>query len=274
MLAALPLATAAQLLWQAIAPGVWLAELPMARNGPLATVRATMLRLDPAQVRFELHTATRDYGMRGAWTVDSLPPGALAAFNAGQFATSAPWGWLVREGREEQPPGAGPLSMGFVVDAQGRASLVERYALERHRTRARLAFQSYPAVLVAEGERPWHLRAKGRGADLGHRDSRLALGVRADGHVIVVLTRFTGLGSAGEQLPWGPTVGEMGDWMRALGCRRAMLLDGGLSSQMAVRGLDGEPRRWTNLRPVPMGLVVLPRADAVAATSFGRSIAP
>ena len=92
----LPLAAAANLLWQAVGPGVWRAEAPMARSGALATVRATMLRLDPAQVRFELHTATRDHGMRGAWTVDSLPPGAVAAFNAGQFTAAAPWGWHER----------------------------------------------------------------------------------------------------------------------------------------------------------------------------------
>jgi len=265
MLAWLPLAAAAHLLWQAIAPGVWRAETPMARSGALAPVRATMLRMDPAQVRFELRTATRDLGLRGAWTVDSLPPQALAAFNAGQFETGQPWGWLVREGREELPPGTGPLSMAFVVDARGRATLVEAGALEANRSRATLAFQSYPAVLVKHGELPWPLRAKGRGADLDHRDSRLALGVRDDGQVVVVLTRFTGLGPAGEQLPWGPTAPEMAQWMKSLGCSRAMLLDGGMSSQMAIRRHDGSVERWPNVRPVPMGLVVLPRQPAVAA---------
>lgn len=264
MFAWLPLASAASLVWQLVAPGVWRADMPMAKSGPLATVRATILRLDPAQVRFELRTASRDEGMRGAWTVDSLPPDALAAFNAGQFATGQPWGWLVREGREEQPPGSGPLSMAFVVNAEGRASLIEASAIERSRARARLAFQSYPALLVKSGELPWALRASGRGADLTHRDSRLALGVRADGQWLVVLTRFTGLGAAGEQLPWGPTTVEMAQWMKSLGCRQAMLLDGGISSQMAVRHRDDSIERWPNLRRVPMGLVVLPRSDAMA----------
>lgn len=264
MFAWLPLAAAANLLWQSVAPGVWRADAPMARSGALATVRATMLRLDPAQVRFELRTATRDQGMRGAWTLDSLPPDALAAFNAGQFATGQPWGWLVRQGREEQPPGSGPLSMAFVVDAEGRAWLVEASALQASRARAWTAFQSYPALLVKSGELPWPLRARGRGADLSHRDSRLALGVRADGQLVVVLTRFTGLGAAGEQLPWGPTTVEMAQWMKSLGCRQAMLLDGGISSQMAVRHRDGSVERWPNLRLVPMGLVVLPRSVAMA----------
>jgi hypothetical protein len=57
----------------------------------------------------------------------------------------------------------------------------------------------------------------------------------------------------------------MAEWMKSLGCRRAMLLDGGMSSQMAIRRRDGSVERWPNLRPVPMGWVVLPRQPAVAA---------
>ena len=252
----LPLAAASSLLWQAVGPGLWQAQAPMAGRGPLATVRVVALRLDPRQVRFELAGALRDEGTRGAWTIDSLTADALAAFNGGQFAGPKPWGWLVREGRELQSPGEGTLGMAFVVDSAGSASLVEAREVGAWRGRVRIAFQSYPALLVGDGELPWELRRKGRGANLDHRDSRLALGVLADGIVLVALTRFTGLGHAGEQLPWGPTVGEMAAWMRAQGCRRAMMLDGGISSQMALRARDGKLARWPNWRPVPLGMVV------------------
>ena len=257
----LPLAAASSLLWQAMAPGVWQASAPMARRGPLATVRASVLKLDPRHVRFELRSATRDQGLRGAWTVDSLPPDGLAAFNAGQFTGPEVWGWLVRQGREEQPVAAGTLGMAFVVDRDGGVALVGARDIARHRERAELAFQSYPALLV-DGELPWEMRAKGRGANLEHRDSRLALGILADGSVLAVLTRFTGLGEAGEELPWGPTAPEMAAWLRSLGCRNAMFLDGGASSQMAVRGSDGAVTRWPNWRAVPLGMVVLPRPGA------------
>jgi exopolysaccharide biosynthesis protein len=230
----------------------------MARKGPLATVRATVLKLDPSHVQFELHRATRDHGWRGAWTVDSLPANAVAAWNAGQFTGPTPWGWLVRNGREEQPPASGPLAMAFVVDREGRTSLIAARDLARHRAQAELAFQSYSALLV-NGAMPWELRAKGRGVRLGHRDSRVAIGILRDGSVLVVLTRFTALGEAGAELPWGPTLPEMAAWMRAQGCRNAMMLDGGLSSQMAVRGRDGSVSQWTNLRAVPLGMVVRPR---------------
>jgi uncharacterized protein YigE (DUF2233 family) len=273
MIAWLPLAVASSLLWQAVAPGVWQASAPMARKGPLAPVRATVLKLDPAQVRFELQRVTREHGLRGAWTVDSLPANGLAAWNAGQFTGPAPWGWLVRDGREEQPPASAPLGMAFVVDREGRVSLVPTRDLARRRTAAQLAFQSYPALLV-DGAMPWALKANGRGVRLERRDSRVAIGTLPDGHVLVAITRFTGLGEAGAELPWGPTVPEMAAWMRTQGCRDAMMLDGGLSSQMAVRGRDGTVSRWPNLRAVPLGMVVLPRAAHVAAKAGPAAAGP
>ena len=245
--------------WQAVIAGVWQSELPMAAEGPLAVVRAVAVRLDPSRVRFTLDRASRDYGLSGDWSIDRLPSTGAVAFNAGQFAGGAPWGWLVRDGAESQPPGVGTLGMAFVVDAAGQASLLMPAELTAARARARLAFQSYPALLVG-GELPWELRAPGRGVNLAHRDSRLAIGVHADGSVVVVLTRFVGMGPAAETFPWGPTVLEMAAFMKALGCDRAMLLDGGLSGQLALRKGDGSVERWSNWRAVPLGLVVAPRA--------------
>jgi exopolysaccharide biosynthesis protein len=200
--------------------------------------------------------------------------GALdaVAFNAGQFRTSGSWGWVVREGVELQPPGSGSAVMAFVVDSNGVPSLIDQSDVPARRGHVRLAFQSYPALLVGDGSLPWELQAARRGVDLGHRDSRLALGIRDDGSVLVVLTRFTGLGpGAGEMLPWGPTVPEMAAYMRSLGCRRAVLLDGGVSGQLALRTRDGTLRRWANWRSVPLGLVVAPLGMASAA---GGSAAP
>src|SRR4029077_15646510 len=128
----------------------------------------------------------------------------------------------------------------------GAASLVTQEELSRVRGSASLGLQSYPALLVGRGELPFELREKGRGANLDHRDSRFAIGTLADGTVVLVLTRFTGLGAAGEQLPYRPPTHEMAAFMRQLGCTRAMLLDGGISSQMLVRAADGKERTWKN----------------------------
>jgi exopolysaccharide biosynthesis protein len=46
--------------------------------------------------------------------------------------------------------------------------------------------------------------------------------------------------------------------MGGLGARNAVLLDGGISSQLLIRD-SRTVHRWRGLRSVPLGLVVLPR---------------
>jgi len=245
-------------LWHAVRPGVWQREIAMTNRGPLSHVKAIVVRLDPAQVRFALDSATHDYGLRGAWTIDAIPGDAAVAFNAGQFVGGIPWGWVVQNGVERKPPGTGSLGMAFVVDSTGRASLVMPDELEMVRKTAWQAFQSYPALLD-DGATPWELQAEGRGVNLRHRDSRLGICTLADGSVLIALTRFDGLGGAASSLPWGPTVAEMAEFMKSSGCVDAMLLDGGISSQLALRNGSGRLLRWPNWRPVPLALVAFPR---------------
>jgi exopolysaccharide biosynthesis protein len=258
MLALAQLALVAGGLWRPVQPGIWQRDIQMAPNGPLSVVQAIAIRIDPAVVRFRLDTATRDFGMRSAWSIDRMPAEALVVLNTGQFAMGRPWGWLVRDGVEAQPPGHGSVAMAFVVDSAGAPVLVDPNDIPAWRGRAYVAFQSYPALLTGDGDLPWELRESGRGVDLEHRDSRLAIGVLGDGSVVVVLTRYTGLGGAAPTLPWGPTAPEMAAFMKSLGARRALLLDGGVSSQLAVRGQDGSLQRWPNWRSVPVGMVVVP----------------
>ena len=69
---------------------------------------------------------------------------------------------------------------------------------------------------------------------MDHRDARLALGTLPDGRVVVALTGSmrSVRGSAGSR---SVHLGEMAKVMRALG-RDAILLDGGVSGQLMVRG--------------------------------------
>ena len=149
--------------------------------------------------------------------------------------------------------------MSFVVDHRGKASLLAPDEVPAARGKVQFAFQSYPMLLSGTADLPWELQAPGRGISLTHRDSRLALGIRADGSVIVALTRFTGAGTIGERLPFGPTVLEMAEFMRSQGCVRAMMLDGGLSSQLALRDARGSVERWPSWRSVPLAVVALAR---------------
>jgi uncharacterized protein YigE (DUF2233 family) len=256
-------------LWQAVQPGVWVYEAAMASQGALAPVHVITVRVDPAEVELMLDASPREVG-RAGWSIDRLPPAGLLAFNAGQFSGVTPWGWLVMDGREIQPPGGGTTAMALTVGPAGDVALLDPGDVAAARGKVRFAFQSYPALILGGGSVPWELQAAGRGVDLAHRDSRLALGMLANGSVVVAITRFSGLGAAGETLPWGPTVGEMADFMRSIGCERAMLLDGGISSQLALRRADGSLRRWTNWRTVPLGLIVGPRVRPTSSSAVAR----
>lgn len=263
------LVVSAAALWHAVHPGVWVHEGPMASQGALAPVHVIAVRIDPAEVELRLDASPREAG-RAGWSIDRLLPPGLLAFNAGQFSGVRPWGWLVLNGREIQPPGNGSTAMALTVGHAGHVALLDTGEIGAARGTVRFAFQSYPALIRAGGKVPWELQAAGRGVDLTHRDSRLALGMLSDGQVVVAITRFTALGAAGETLPWGPTVGEMAAFMRSIGCVRAVLLDGGISSQLALRTAGGSLRRWTNWRTVPLGLLVTPRDKPAAAAAIER----
>jgi len=254
-----PLAGAVR--WEAGgAPGLEWGTIRVAGTGEAWRLRVILVRLDPARFHFDLaQRAARDG--RGTWTIDSVPDEAALALNAGQFAYAAPWGWIVRDGRELQPPGHGPLSAAFVVDSAGRPSIApaESIAALRARGAAHVAFQSYPAVLLGDGEVAPPLRAVGLGVNVAHRDARLAVGELHDGRILIALTRFDAVGEALATLPFGLTAPETAALMGALGARRAMLLDGGISAQLTLRDASGERRSWRGIRRVPLGLIARPR---------------
>ena len=245
--------------WHGVQPGMAWSQLRFSKEGALSSVNVVVVRIDPRVLSLRLERASEDYGLRATWTVARMPADAMAAFNAGQFIGGIPWGWLVVDGVEQKAPGTGRLAMSLVLDRTGRAQLVTPAELPAIRGQAQFAFQSYPMLLAGGGEIPWELLAPGRGIDLGHRDSRLAIGITRSGEVIVALTRFSIAGDVAGSLPWGPTVREMAVFMRGLGADRAMMLDGGISSQLAVRGADGVARRWANWRPVPLAVIATRR---------------
>jgi len=244
------------------APGLEWATIRIAGSGEAWRLRVVLVRLDPTRFRFDLpRRAARDG--RAAWTIDSTSAEAALSLNTGQFKRGVPWGWIVRDGREVQPPGRGPLAAALVVDTSGRASIVRPAGIAALRAQGgaavRDAFQSYPVALVGDGEVVASLRAAGRGVDVAHRDARLAVGELADGRLLVALTRFDAVGEALQSLPFGLTTPETAALMGALGARRALLLDGGTSAQLTLRDAAGVRRSWKGLRAVPLGLEAIPR---------------
>ncbi|HSQ29717.1 MAG TPA: phosphodiester glycosidase family protein [Gemmatimonadaceae bacterium] len=244
--------------WREVRRGIETGRLDLSGDGVAWRISVVLARLDAAELRVELQTAPgRD--VLPAWTIADAP-GAVLAVNAGQFQGAAPWGWLVHAGTELQPPGRGPLSSVLVIRRSGAIELLDASEIAEARATGDVleAFQSYPSILVGNGEVPAPLRRPGRGVDLTHRDSRLAACTLRDGRLLLALTRFMAPESPLARLPFGPTAPEMAAIMGALGCRRAVLLDGGLSGQMALRESGGRLLSWPGLRAVPLGLVAYP----------------
>ncbi|MBC7843138.1 MAG: phosphodiester glycosidase family protein, partial [Gemmatimonadaceae bacterium] len=243
--AAHPVITAA-LHWRPMSPGIEMAELSLASHGEAWRIRAVLVRIDPASVRLMLDADVADDGRIRPWTITATPDArkALLALNAGQFTDAGPWGWLVHEGRELQAPGSGSLAGAVVVDSAGRIRVVEAGVIpslrgSAARSRTVEAVQSYPMLLHSGGVTPRALQPGQRDVrvaevDLDHRDARLAVGELRDGRIVVALTRFDALGSLLGAVPFGLTVPEMSALMGALGCTRALMLDGGISAQLAV----------------------------------------
>ncbi|HEX5632253.1 MAG TPA: phosphodiester glycosidase family protein [Gemmatimonadales bacterium] len=250
-------ALAGRVAWRRAAAGLEWGELSMSGSGEAYRVRVILVRLDPAKLELRLVKPADGETFAGRWSLDDAPADALLALNAGQF-TAGPWGWLVQDGVERQAPGRGPLAPGVVVDREGRVRLVPPDSLANARGTARTAFQSYPTLLENDGDIPLALRSENSGVNLDHRDARLALGELRDGRVLIAMTRFEGLGGTLDLLPFGFTTPEMAAVMGALGARRAVLLDGGISSQLLLRD-NGRTRTWPGMRKVALGMVAVAR---------------
>jgi hypothetical protein len=247
--------------WRSASPGIEWGDAELSAPGEGWRTKLVVVRIDPAHHRFALQLGQgADFSPN--WSVDSAGDSALVAVNAGQFSRMLPWGWLVNDGRELMKPGTGALSMAVVFDSSGAVRFVaaDSIATERARGHIANAFQSYPALLTGDGDVPEMLRSTTPrpDIDLAHRDSRVAIGELRDGRILIAITRFNALGDAVAKVPFGLTIPEMAALMGALGCRRAVSLDGGISGQLAVRESTGAVRKWSAWRFVPLGLLVLP----------------
>lgn len=246
--------------WTRAAAGLEVGRLRLSGPGEAWRVGVVLVRIDPAAVQWKLHWGMAA-GDRKAWTIDSAPEEAILAVNAGMFNAGAPFGWTVIDARERGSIGTGVIAPAFVEDSLGGLALVPAESLQTRRARrgVRLAFQSYPELLRDDGTLPPMIRAGTAAIDLAHRDGRLAIGHLRDGRWLVALTRFEGAGGALSFLPFGLTVPEMAALMGALGCDRAVSLDGGISAQLAVRDSSGMWQRWPGVRKVALGLTLAPR---------------
>ena len=247
--------------WRQVGRGLETGLLRLSGNGEAWRFNVVLVRADPARLKLSLHVKRRADGRAMPWSVAELPQDAVLGLNAGMFDVVGPWGWIVLDGDERQPPGLGPLSSALVIDSAGRPRIVGADSIAAVRTSGdvRWAVQSYPTALDGDGAVPPALQQPGRGVNLAHRDARLAVATLRDGRLLMALTRFDGLGGALDVVPFGPTLPEMTAVLGALGAQRAVFLDGGISAQMAVRDSSGTLQQWEGVRRVPLALVARPR---------------
>lgn len=243
-------ALGARLHWRDGAAGVAWGELELSGTGEAWRTRLVVARVDPRLVRLELDTAFA--WSDAAWTLDRAGPAAVLAVNAGQFVRSLPWGWVLLDGAQFLRPSLAPLVSTFTVARSGVVRLT--HATMPDTAGVRWGFQSYPTLLAA-GTVPDPLRTAGCGVDVAHRDARLALGLDAEGRMIIALTRFDAMGAAFDRVPFGLTTPEMAAVMGELGAVDAVLLDGGISAQLLVRDAQGAAHAWPGVRRVPLALV-------------------
>ncbi|HEY6572525.1 MAG TPA: phosphodiester glycosidase family protein, partial [Candidatus Eisenbacteria bacterium] len=223
--------------WQHLAPGLDWASARLACPAPAWRARLIVARIDPRVVALSLEMdLTPDQHPR--WTIDRAPREALLAVNAGQFVGAMPWGWVAIDGRQLLRPGYGPLASAVTIDDAGRVRWSHGDSTMTPNG-AKLGFQSYPTLLSGDGAVPRALRTGEGGVNLRHRDARLAIGETRDGRLLIVLTRFDAMGEIMSSVPLGPTTPEMAAIMGALGARDAVMLDGGISAQLLLRGAPG-----------------------------------
>lgn len=246
--------------WRGARRGVRIGRLVLRAGIGRTTVEAILVELDPRDLRFALQSRTEPNGMTGTWSLDSAPAHAVVAANAGQFRSTGPWGWLVIDGEERRDAQRAPLAVSIRIDSAGRVRWQPPGRPARPRTDAAtsFAFQSFP-LLLFDGRVPAAARDPAL-SDMGHRDARLVLAERADGHVLLVLTRYATFGPIAGRVPIGLTLPESIALACALGLRHAVMLDGGVSAQLMVRDSTGGVVRWPGLRKVPLALLALPRA--------------
>ena len=253
---------AGALAWKPVAPGVEWATARLACAVPTWRSKLIVVRIDPTRVDLSLRFDVSRDG-RPDWTVDEAPDEAIVALNAGQFLFGMPWGWVVRDGAQLFAPGRGPLVSAVAIDRAGAVRWGHAGSVPSG-DGVETAFQSYP-TLLADGAVPAPLRQRGLGVSHTHRDARLAIGETPDHRLLIVLTRFDAMGDVTGALPLGPTTPEMAAILGALGARDAVMLDGGISAQLRLRG-DGwtAPERWPGMRKVPLALIARERKAQVS----------
>jgi hypothetical protein len=220
--------------WQEVAPGIALRTLRWSVTGTPQDV--TVVRLEPARCTLRV-VSVHTRKARPAEFAEQICPATGVAINASMFTPQGvPLGLLLSDGVTRQRPIISADWGGLFVVAGGKPAILAPGArLPRGATEG---MQCKPR-LVIDGRIP---SFKAQPAT-----RRSAVGIDASGRVVLATC-----GGALTMEEWAGCVRD------ALYCRDALYLDGGSSTQMAVRG--AATATVSGLVPVPTFLVAEPKA--------------
>lgn len=226
--------------WEAITPGLELAEIPFARPPHPQTVTLLLARVDPS--RFRLRVVGYPDWAEHPVSAFADHWGFLLAINASYFSTDeGPIGLVVQDGtvRHRQ---ATRKAAHFVVDSAGGAARIVNQKHARVGT-PYSAFQGFPSI-IADGTLFDYMQGGGRGFDVFEVDRRSAACVMRDGRLVLMAT---------DTLTNGLMLSELGTIMGGLGCVDGMAFDGGSSTAFELR-VGAHRRSIAGLKPVQVVL--------------------
>ena len=246
------------LLWQSV---TWTDSIPGLRAGAF-DMRATdgslhnsiaVIEIDPRRFRFSLgRTAPDERRTAGDWVASDST--IILAANTGLFRENGTPQGLVEIDGQRFSALSGWLDA--VVVLEDGALRITDVAGARNLPARVSAFQSLPA-LVRDGRVVYGL-STGLRLSRTHRDRRITLCIGDDGLVRLLLSNFEVFGVTAGSVPIGLTIPEQSALAAGAGCRDAVALDGGISSQIAFRA-GGHLVRWPGWRRVPLMLLVRAR---------------
>ncbi len=219
------------------------------RSGALRNSIA-IIELDPERLRFTLGRSPPDARRSASdWIIaDST---IVLAANTGLFRVDGSSQGLVLVDGVRSSALAGWLDAVVVLedDIVRFADIADARALGPRAS----AFQTLP-FLVRDGRVAFGWTS-GLKLSRTHRDRRITLCLGDDGLIRLLLSNFEVFGVTAGSVPIGLTIPEQAAVAAGAGCRDAVALDGGISSQIAFRA-GGRLVRWPGWRRVPLMLLV------------------
>ncbi len=245
-------ALAAAITWSDSAPGLRAGSFEVRGSGS-STLRNSIaiIELDPARMRFDLGRSGADARRTATDWVGGDSTIVLAA-NTGLFRTNGTSQGLVIVDGTRFNGLAGWLDAVVVLD-QGRIRFTDVSDAARALPPGASAFQTLP--FLVRGGRVVFGVTSGLKLSRTHRDRRITLCLGDDGMVRLLLSNFEVFGVTAGTIPIGLTIPEQAAIAAGAGCRDAVALDGGISSQIAFR-VDGRIVKWPGWRQVPLMLLV------------------